>query len=77
VLVELAGAVGLDPLRAKAIAEGDEFAAEVREREDYWHQQGVGGVPFMVINGKYALEGAQPPEAIEQALRQIAAEAAA
>jgi predicted DsbA family dithiol-disulfide isomerase len=32
----------------------------------------VGGVPFVVVNNKYAIEGAQPPEAFEQALRQIA-----
>lgn len=72
VLVELAGAVGLDPSRAQAIVEGDEFAAEVRERERFWQEQGVGGVPFVVVNGKYAIEGAQPPEAFERALRQAA-----
>lgn len=72
VLVELAGAVGLDPARAQAIVEGDEFASEVRSRERHWQQQGVGGVPFVVVNGKYAIEGAQSPEAFEQALRQIA-----
>ena len=33
VLVELAGAVGLDAARAQAIASGQEFATEVRERE--------------------------------------------
>ena len=74
VLVELAAAAGLDPERARAIVESDEFAGEVRERERFWQQQGVGGVPFVVVNGKYAIEGAQPPEAFEQALRQIAAE---
>jgi predicted DsbA family dithiol-disulfide isomerase len=73
VLVELAAAAGLDPVRARQIVEGDEFAAEVRERERFWLQRGVGGVPFVVVNGKYAIEGAQPPEAFEQALRQIAA----
>lgn len=72
VLAELAASVGLDPVRAKAIAEGDEFAAEVRERERYWLERGVGGVPFVVVNGKYAIEGAQPPEAFEQAFRDIA-----
>lgn len=71
VLVELAGKVGLDAARAKEIVEGDEFAAEVRERERYWHQRGVGGVPFVVVNDKYVIEGAQPPEAFENALRQI------
>lgn len=73
VLVELAGEVGLDTARAKAILESDEFASEVRERERYWQELGVSGVPFVVVNGSYAIEGAQPPEAFEQALRQIAA----
>ncbi|HET9652315.1 MAG TPA: DsbA family oxidoreductase [Usitatibacter sp.] len=72
VLVELAAAVGLDAKRAKSILESDEFASEVRERERHWLQMGVSGVPFVVVNGKYAIEGAQPPEAFEQALRQIA-----
>jgi predicted DsbA family dithiol-disulfide isomerase len=72
VLVELAGAVGLDAARAKAIVEGDEFATEVRERERFWLQRGVGGVPYVVVNDKYVIEGAQPPEAFEQAFRQIA-----
>ena len=72
VLVELAGAVGLDAVRAKAILESDEFASEVRERERHWQELGVSGVPFVLVNGSYAIEGAQPPEAFEQALRQIA-----
>jgi predicted DsbA family dithiol-disulfide isomerase len=72
VLVELAGTVGLDQARAKSIAEGDEFAAEVRERERYWHQRGVGGVPHVVVNDRYVIEGAQPPEVFEQAFRRIA-----
>lgn len=72
VLVELAGAAGLDAARAKAILESDEFASEVRERERHWQERGVSGVPFVLVNGSYAIEGAQPPEAFEQALRQIA-----
>ena len=71
VLVEAVAAVGLDAGRAKAIIESDEFAKEVRERERFWHQQGVSGVPFVVINDKYAIEGAQEPEAFEQAFREI------
>ena len=72
VLIELAGAVGLDTARAKAILESDEFTDEVREREHFWQQSGVAGVPFVVVNGKYAIEGAETPERYEQALRQIA-----
>jgi predicted DsbA family dithiol-disulfide isomerase len=74
VLVEAAAAAGLDRERAQAVANSDEFANEVRERERHWLRQGVSGVPFVVINDKYAIEGAQPPEAFEQAFRQIAAE---
>ena len=72
VLMELAGEVGLDPARVKSILDGDEFAAEVRERERLWRERGVSGVPYVVVNDAYAIEGAQPPEAFEQALRQIA-----
>jgi predicted DsbA family dithiol-disulfide isomerase len=72
VLVDLAGAVGLDGARAKSIAEGDEFALEVRERERYWLKRGVAGVPHVVVNDSYVIEGAQPPEAFEQAFREIA-----
>jgi len=72
VLVEAAAAVGLDAARAKSIVESGEFAAEVREKERFWMQQGVSGVPFVVVNDAYAIEGAQPPEVFEEALREIA-----
>ncbi len=73
VLVELAGRVGLDPVRAKAIVESREFESEVRARERAWMQKGVHGVPLVVVDDAYGIEGAQPPEAYEQALREIAA----
>lgn len=72
VLVELAAAAGLDAARAREIAEGDEFAPGVRERERHWREQGVSAVPTVVVDGRYVIEGAQPPEAFEQALRQVA-----
>jgi predicted DsbA family dithiol-disulfide isomerase len=71
VLVELAGSVGLDAARAQAILEGDEFTAEVRERERYWQQRGVSGVPLVVVNDAHAIEGAETPEGYERALRLI------
>jgi len=76
VLADVATSIGLDPVRAKQVAEGEEYAAEVRERERKWIDLGVSGVPFVLVNGKYAIEGAHPPEAFEQGFRQIAAQAA-
>jgi predicted DsbA family dithiol-disulfide isomerase len=32
----------------------------------------VAGVPHVVVNDSHVIEGAQPPEAFEQALRRIA-----
>ena len=72
VLVELATAVGLDAARARQIADSREFESEVRGRERYWLERGVSGVPLVVVNDAYAISGAQPPEAFEQALREIA-----
>jgi predicted DsbA family dithiol-disulfide isomerase len=75
VLVDVATQVGLDPVRAKAIAQGNDFGPEVRERERFWINLGVGGVPLVVVNNQYGIEGAQSPEGYEEALRQIAQEA--
>jgi predicted DsbA family dithiol-disulfide isomerase len=73
VLVEAAGVAGLDTERAKAILSSDEFTKEVRARERLWLERGVHGVPMVVVNDKHGIEGAQSPQAYEQALRQIAA----
>jgi predicted DsbA family dithiol-disulfide isomerase len=75
VLVELAEAAGLDAGRARQILAGDEFAAEVREREQFWQRAGIHSVPAIVIDRKHLISGGQPPEVFEQALRRIAAEA--
>ena len=75
VLLELAAQVGLDTTRAAAILAGDEFTAEVREREQFWQQAGINSVPAIVINQKHLISGGQPVEVFENALRQIAAEA--
>ena len=49
----------------------------MREEIDRIQKLGVNGVPFFIFGGKYALSGAQPPEAIVQAMRQAADEKAA
>ena len=70
VLVAAACKAGLDGQRARAILDGDEFAAEVRQAEAFWQQAGIRAVPSVVINGRHLIQGGQPPEAFEQALRQ-------
>jgi len=73
-LVRLAGEVGLDVAEARALLQSDRYAAEVREREQFYLQQGIHSVPAIVINERHLIQGGQPVEVFEQALRQIAAE---
>jgi predicted DsbA family dithiol-disulfide isomerase len=73
-LVSLAGKVGLDEARARQILQSDEYAADVRERQQFYMGQGIHSVPAIVINDRHLISGGQPPEVFEQALRQIAAE---
>ncbi|WP_449427319.1 DsbA family oxidoreductase [Rhodanobacter umsongensis] len=72
-LVRLAGEAGLDAQRAQQILAGDTYADEVRAQEQFFQSRGIHSVPATIINGKHLISGGQPPEAFEQALRQIAA----
>jgi len=75
VLERVAGEVGLDTGEARALLASDRFAAEVREHEQLYLRQGIHSVPAVIINDRHLIQGGQPPEVFEQALRQIAAQA--
>ena len=72
-LVRLAEEAGLDATRARDILAGDAYADEVRAQERFFMDRGIHSVPATIINGQHLISGGQPPEAFEQALRQIAA----
>jgi predicted DsbA family dithiol-disulfide isomerase len=74
VLLRLAVEVGLDAERAKAILDSDTYAAEVRQHEQFYQQQGIHSVPAVIINDRHLISGGQPPEVFEQALRQLSAQ---
>lgn len=74
VLLELAGAVGLDVNAAREVLQSGQYADEVRAAETFWQEAGIHSVPSIVINDRHLIQGGQPPEIFEQALRQIAAE---
>lgn len=73
VLRELAAQAGLDAARADEVIAGDAYAEQVRADERRWQQLGIHSVPSVVIDGRHLIQGGQPPEVFEQALRQIAA----
>jgi len=62
-LAALATDSGLDRQTARALLESDEDIVEVREEDLKARRAGIEGVPCFIINGRYALSGAQEPEA--------------
>src|SRR5699024_7081425 len=70
-LTKLAVEVGLDKDEVEEFLQSCKGTKRVREEEEQAMQIGVRGVPFFVLNDKYALSGAQPPEAFLQALNQV------
>ncbi len=75
VLAQVAASVGLDAEAAREVLASGRYATEVRAAEQSWQSQGIHAVPCIVIDGEWMIQGGQPPEAFEQALREIAASA--
>jgi len=77
VLQRLAVEVGLDPDEVAEVLASDRFADDVRADELLAARIGIGGVPFFVVGGRYAISGAQPAELMLQALETASREEAA
>jgi predicted DsbA family dithiol-disulfide isomerase len=72
-LLRVTDELGLDVERARQMLESDEFTDAVRERESFYQRAGVSAVPSVIINDRHLIQGGQPAEVFEQALREIAA----
>ncbi|HVL77126.1 MAG TPA: DsbA family oxidoreductase [Noviherbaspirillum sp.] len=72
VLARTAAACGLDEERARAILGSDAYADETRAQQRFYLEQGIHSVPAVIVNDRYLIQGGQPPEVFERALRQIA-----
>ncbi|HEX5804856.1 MAG TPA: DsbA family oxidoreductase [Macromonas sp.] len=76
VLLDAVEAVGLDRENGIEILASNAFADEVREQQAALLQAGIRSVPTLIVNDRFVLSGARSPEALEQALQQMAAESA-
>ncbi len=68
-LERLAGEVGLDRAAAREVLDGDRHAEEVRADEQQAAELGASGVPFFVVDGRFAIPGAQDAETMLAVLR--------
>jgi predicted DsbA family dithiol-disulfide isomerase len=75
ILAAAAAKAGLDEAAARELLASGRYADEVRAAERLWRTRGINAVPAVIVEDRYLISGGQPPEAFEQALRTIAAEA--
>lgn len=71
VLLKVAEKNGLDVPSLRLQMMEAETRSKVQAEVEEAHQLGVSGVPFFVINHKYAFSGAQPPHMITQILQKV------
>ena len=69
VLLQIAKEVGLDEDKVKTMLLSDALTYEVRQDELEARNIGVSGVPFFVLDNKYAVSGAQPVSVFTEALQ--------
>lgn len=74
VLAQCVEAAGLEVSEAREVLASDQYAKEVREDEATYQQAGVSAVPAFIINNRYLISGAQEPETLVNAFREIASE---
>ena len=75
VLSGLAESAGLDAEAAAEVLASDAHAEEVRENQALAARLGIRGVPFFVLDHRYAVSGAQPAEELLAAMRQAVEDA--
>jgi len=72
VLRSVAEEAGMDGAVVANLLASDADVEHVRGEIAFAQQIGVTGVPFFILEGRHGLSGAQPPEVLAQAIRQVA-----
>lgn len=68
-LQELATQAGLDGDVVTGVLDSDSFGAEVRADRELAGRLGITSVPFFVLDQKFGVPGAQPPDTMLRAIR--------
>jgi predicted DsbA family dithiol-disulfide isomerase len=72
VLVQAGADVGLDPEDVRAALESDQDVADVEREAASAKEAGIEGVPCFILDGKFAISGAQAPEDLAEAIERVA-----
>lgn len=71
VLIKVMAEYGWDTEKTTQILADDTIAYAVKQEIAHYQQRGVTGVPFFIINDKYAINGAQPASVFLDAFAQV------
>lgn len=71
VLTGIASEIGLDILEVQEMLNNNQFATNVRMDETEAQRIGVHAVPYIVINEKYTVSGAQSPEVFIEIIKKV------
>lgn len=75
VLVGVATGAGILSERARQALDDQGLLAQVAQADAKARSLGISGVPFFIVNGQYAVSGAQEPEQLLAAMAQASASA--
>jgi predicted DsbA family dithiol-disulfide isomerase len=73
VLIDIAREAGMDAAVVEALLPTEADVAETRAEIETAQQMGVTGVPCYLLEGRYAVMGAQDPAVLADAIRQVSA----
>ncbi|MEM9851004.1 MAG: DsbA family oxidoreductase [Pseudomonadota bacterium] len=71
VLVNIAGAAGMDADMTRTLLNGDADASDIQARDRNARERGVTGVPCFVIGNHYVVQGAQPTELWDKVIKEL------
>lgn len=71
-LIQIGEKFGMSEDSLRVGLSGEAVRAQVEAEAREASRLGISGVPFFIVNEKYAFSGAQPPEAIVNVLRRVA-----
>jgi predicted DsbA family dithiol-disulfide isomerase len=74
VLAQAAKHVGMDDTIVSDLLKTEDDKDHIASEIDHARQVGVQGVPCFIVDNKFAVMGAQPPEQLEQAIRHAISE---
>ena len=72
VLLAIASEIGMNTAHARELLRTDTNRKEVLEAITAAQRMGISGVPCFLLENRYVISGAQPPEVLENAIRQVA-----